>query len=137
MQFSRWIKSEKHQKLIERWWIVIVLAWDILKTFLVDKTFAKYGVDPYIYFAIVISIAIPYAISTAKMFFAIVENHWRRAFIFGSIAMVLHFVPDVYILANAKEVPKTIYDSFIFIVAIFTYFGIREIILKIRTHNLH
>ncbi|MEY3904655.1 MAG: hypothetical protein RIT08_571 [Actinomycetota bacterium] len=135
MQVARWIKSEKHQRLLERWWIAIVITWDVLKTFLVDKTFAKYGVNPYIYFAIVISIAIPYALSTAKMFFAIVVNHWRRASIFGVIALILHFVPDIYILATAKAVPKTILDSFIFILAIFTFFGVREVILKIRTHR--
>ena len=135
MQVSHWVKSEKHQKLIKRWWIAIVIAWDILKTFAVDKTFSKYGVNSYIYFVIVISIAVPYAISTAKMFFAIIINHWRKASIYGGIALVLHFIPDIYILLTAKSVPKTIFDSFIFIIAVFTFFGIREVVLKVRTHK--
>ena len=135
MQVSHWVKSEKHQKLIERWWIAIVIAWDILKTFAVDKTFSKYGVNAYIYFVIVISIAVPYAISTAKMIFAIIINHWRKASIYGGIALVLHFIPDIYILLTAKSVPKTIFDSFIFIIAIFTFFGIREVVLKVRAHK--
>jgi hypothetical protein len=135
VQLSRWIKSEKHQKLIERWWIGIVIAWDVIKTFAVDKTFAKYGVNPWIYFTIVISIAVPYAITTAKMFFAIVVNHWRKASIYGGIAIVLHFIPDIYILATAKSVPKTTYDSFIFIMAVFAFFGIREVINKIKEHR--
>ena len=135
VQISRWLKSEKHQKLVERWWIGIVIAWDVLKTFAVDKTFSKYGVNAYVYFAIVISIAVPYAISTAKMFFAIIINHWRKASIYGAIAMVLHFVPDIYILVTAKSVPKTIYDSFIFIIAVFTFFGVREVVLKVREHK--
>ena len=135
MQLSRWIKSEKHQKLIERWWIGIVVAWDVLKTFAVDKTFAKYGVNPWIYFTIVIAIAIPYAISSAKMFFAIVVNHWRKASIYGAIAIVLHFIPDIYILTTAKSAPRTIYDSFIFIMAVFAFFGIREVFNKIKEHR--
>ena len=135
MQLSRWIKSEKHQKLIERWWIGIVIAWDVLKTFAVDKTFAKYGVNPWIYFTIVIAIAVPYAITTAKMFFAIVVNHWRKASIYGGIAIVLHFIPDIYILKTAKSAPKTIYDSFIFIMAVFAFFGIREVLNKIKEHR--
>ena len=135
MQLSRWIKSEKHQKLIERWWIGIVIAWDVLKTFAVDKTFAKYGVNPWIYFTIVIAIAIPYAISSAKMFFAIVVNHWRKASIYGAIAIVLHFIPDIYILTTAKSAPRTIYDSFLFIMAVFAFFGIREVLHKIREHR--
>ena len=135
MQLSRWIKSEKHQKLIERWWIAIVIAWDVLKTFAVDKTFSKYGVNPWVYFTIVIAIAVPYAISSAKMFFAIVVNHWRKASIYGAIAIVLHFIPDIYILMTAKSVPKTIYDSFIFIMAIFAFFGVREVLNKIKEHR--
>jgi hypothetical protein len=135
VQVAKYIKSEKHQKLIERWWIAIVIAWDVIKTFAVDKTFAKYGVNPYVYFAIVISIAVPYAISTAKMFFAIVVNHWRNASIYGGIAMVLHFIPDIYILITAKSAPKTIYDSFIFIIAVFAFFGIREVVRKVKEHR--
>lgn len=135
MQFTRWIKNERHQRLIERWWIVIVLTWDILKSFAVDRIFTKYGVNAYIYLIIVVSIAVPYAISTAKMFFAIVLNYWRKATLYGSVAMVLHFVPDVYILITAKSVPRTIYDSFLFIIAVFTFFGAREVILKIKEHR--
>ena len=95
----------------------------------------NYGVNAYIYFVIVISIAVPYAISTAKMFFAIIINHWRKASFYGGIALVLHFIPDIYILLTAKSVPKTIFDSFIFIIAIFTFFGIREVVLKVRAHK--
>ena len=135
VQLARWIKSEKHQKLIERWWIGIVLTWDILKSFAVDRVFSKYGVNAYIYLLIVISIAVPYAISTAKMLFAIVLNYWRKATLYGGIALVLHFVPDIYILMTAKSAPKTIYDSFLFIITIFTIFGAREVFIKIRKHR--
>ena len=74
MNISSWIKSEHHQKLIERWWIAIVITWGLIRTVAVDKTFAKYGVNPYVYLAIVLTIAVPYAITTAKLFFAIVSD---------------------------------------------------------------
>jgi hypothetical protein len=135
MKVTSWLKSEKHRQLIERWWIAIVLVWDILKTLVVDKTFAKYGVNPYIYFVIVISIAVPYAISTAKMLFAILANHWRHAFSYGIVAVVLHFVPDIYILVNAKKPPRSLYDSFIIMIIIFTVFAVHGIISKVREHH--
>ena len=112
-----------------------MIAWDVLKSIAVDKTFSKYGVNAWVYFVIVIAIAIPYAISSAKMFFAIVVNHWRKASIYGAIAIVLHFIPDIYILKTAKSAPKTIYDSFIFIMAIFAFFGVREVVNKIKEHR--
>lgn len=129
---TTWLKSEKHRDLVERWWIAIVLLWDIGKTLLVDKTFAKYGVNPYIYFFIVIGIAIPYAKSTAKMLFAILANHWRHALTFGVIAAILHFIPDVYILTTAKQVPRSLFDSFIIAIIIFTVFAVHGIVTHVR-----
>ena len=107
--------------------------WDIFKTLVVDKTFAQYGVNPYIYFFIVIGIAVPYAKSTAKMLFAILANHWRNAFSYGAVAVVLHFVPDIYILLNAKQVPRSLFDSFIVMVVIFSIFAVHGVVTHVRT----
>jgi hypothetical protein len=135
MRATSWLKSEKHRQLIERWWIGIVLVWDILKTVLVDETFAKYGVNPYIYFIIVITIAVPYAISTAKMLFAIIANQWRRALSYGAVAVTLHFIPDIYILATARQVPRSLFDSFLVMLVIFTIFAIHGVVSKVREHR--
>jgi len=135
VEISRWFKSERHRQLIERWWIAIVLIWDILKSLVVDKTFAKYGVNPYIYFLIVITISVPYAISTANMLFAILASHWRRALLYGAVAVVLHFIPDVYILITAKQEPRSLFDSFIVMIVIFTVFAIHGITMKVRAHR--
>jgi hypothetical protein len=132
---TSWLKSDKHRKLVERWWIAIVLVWDILKTLLVDKTFSKYGVNPYIYFVIVVTIAVPYAISTAKMLFAILANHWRNAFSYGAVAVVLHFVPDIYIFATARKVPRSLFDSFVVTIIIFTVFAVHGVVSKVREHR--
>jgi hypothetical protein len=135
MKATIWLKSEKHRQLVERWWIAIVLVWDIAKTLVVDKTFSKYGVNPYIYFFIVVGIAVPYAKSTAKMLFAILANHWRNALIFGVVATVLHFVPDVYILLTAKQVPRSLFDSFILMIIIFTIFAVHGVITHLRNNR--
>ena len=135
MKATGWLKNEKHRQLVERWWIAIVLVWDIFKTLVVDKTFAKYGVNPYIYFVIVISIAVPYAISTAKMLFAILANHWRNALSYGAVAVVLHFVPDIYILITAKQVPRSLFDSFIVMIVIFTVFAVHGVVTHVRNNR--
>jgi hypothetical protein len=135
MNAASWLKSEKHRQLVERWWIAIVLVWDIAKTLVVDKTFAKYGVNPYIYFFIVVGIAVPYAKSTAKMLFAILANHWRNALSFGIVATILHFVPDVYILLTAKQVPRSLFDSFIVMIVIFTIFAVHGLVSHVRSNR--
>ena len=135
MNISSWVKSERHQKLIERWWIAIVITWGLIRTIAVDKTFAKYGVNPYVYLAIVLTISVPYAITTAKLFFAIVSKKYRSLVLLIPLALFFHFAPDAYILSAAKSVPRSIFDGFILIIAIFTLFGIREIVIKVREHK--
>jgi hypothetical protein len=135
MQIFSWIKSKDNQKLIERWWIAIVLLGDTFKTIAVDKTFEKYGVNPSVYMAIAFAIAVPYAISTSKLFFSIVEKHWRNTFIFGSIVIILHLAPDANILSTVKSVPRSIFDRFILAIIIFALFGIRAIVIKVREHK--
>ena len=135
MNLPSWLSSEKHRRLVQRWWILIVILWDISKTFVIDKTLAGYGVNPYIYFAITISIAVPYAIVTARMLFAFIERHFRNSLVYGSIAAILHFLPDVYIFYSAKQVPRTLYDGLIAIVALFTALSIRGIVVHVRTNR--
>jgi hypothetical protein len=135
MKVSSWLNSEKHRQLVERWWIALVLLWDVGKTFVVDKAFGKYGVNPYGYFFIVIAVAVPYAITSAKMLFAIIANNWRRAAIFGTAAVVLHFVSDIYILINAKQVPKSIFNSFIIAVVVLSIFAVHGVVSQVRAHR--
>jgi hypothetical protein len=135
VKVTSWLKSERHRQLVERWWILIVILWDVIKTIVVDETFAKYGVNPYIYFIIVISIAVPYAISTAKMLFSMLENKWKIATGYGVIAVVLHFIPDIYILVTAQHVPRSLMDSFIVVLVIFTIFATHGVVTKIRENR--
>lgn len=135
MNLPSWLSSEKHRRLVQRWWIVIVVIWDISKTFVIDKTLSRYGVNPYIYFTITISISIPYALVTARMLFAFIERHWKNSLIYGFAAAIFHFIPDAYIFLSAKEVPRTLFDGMIAIVILFTVFTVRGIIIHVRTQH--
>ena len=84
---------------------------------------------------IVVSISVPYARSTANMLFAILANHWRNALGFGGAAIVLHFIPDVYILVSSNHVPRSLFDGFIITVIIFTIFAVHGVVSQVRTHR--
>ena len=135
MNIPSWLKNEKHQRLVERWWVAIVIVWEVIRTLIVDKTFGKYGVNPWIYFAIVMTISVPYALSTAKLLFALIEKHWRNGLIYGAIAIFFHFAPDAYILLSAKKVPRSLFDGFILTVILFTVIGVRSIVISIKEHR--
>lgn len=111
---------------------MISILWECIRTLVVDKTFGRYGVNPYIYFALVMAIVVPYAIVTVRLLVAIVFRRWAQALIYGFLTLVLHFAPDVYIVATVSEVPDKLMDSFYFVVFIFAAIAIQGIIMKVR-----
>lgn len=132
VRFTSWIKSEGNQRFLQRWWIAITILWECIRTLVVDKTFSKYGVNPYIYFALVMVIVVPYAVVTVRLLVAIVHRRLAQAFIYGFLALVLHFVPDVYIVVTANAVPDKLMESFFFIVFIFAAIAFQGIVMKVR-----
>jgi hypothetical protein len=135
MDSRGWLKSERHRQLVQRWWIVLVILWDVSKSFVIDKTLAQYGVNPYLYFAITISISIPYALVTARMLFAFIERHWKNSLVYGLAAAIFHFLPDAYIFYSAKELPRTLFDGLVFVVFFFTALSIHGVIVHVRSHR--
>ena len=132
VRFTSWIKSERNQRFLQRWWIAITIVWECIRTLVVDQTFGKYGVNPYIYFALVMAIVIPYAIVTVRLLIAIVHRRLAQSLVYAFLAIVLHFAPDVYILVTADAVPDKLMDSFYFIVFVFAAIAIQGIIMKVR-----
>ncbi len=78
------------------------------------------------------AIVVPYAIVTVRLLVAIVFRRWTQALIYGFLTIVLHFGPDVYIVATAREVPDKLMESFFFVVFIFAAVVCQGIIMKVR-----
>jgi hypothetical protein len=132
VRFTSWIKSERNQRFLQRWWIVITILWECIRTLVVDKTFGKYGVNPYIYFALVMAIVIPYAIVTVRLLVAIVNRNMSKVFVYGFLAIFLHFAPDVYIVLTANAVPDKLMESFYFIIFIFAAIALQGLLRKVK-----
>ena len=77
-------------------------------------------------------IVVPYAVVTVRLLVAIVHRRLAQAFIYGFLALVLHFVPDVYIVVTANAVPDKLMESFFFIVFIFAAIAFQGIVMKVR-----
>jgi hypothetical protein len=113
VRFTSWIKSERNQRFLQRWWIAITILWECIRTLVVDKTFGKYGVNPYIYFALVMAIVIPYAIVTVRLLVSIVHRRLPQSFI-------------------ANAVPDKLMESFYFIVFIFAAIALQGLVMKVK-----
>jgi len=78
------------------------------------------------------AIVVPYAIVTVRLIVAIVFRRWAQALIYGFLTIVLHFAPDVYIVATAREVPDKLMESFFFVVFIIAAVVVQGMIMKVR-----
>ena len=108
------------------------MVWEVLRTVVVGETFSQYGVNPYFYFGIVMIIAIPYAKSTVKLVTATVFERWKKVWLFAPIVLVLHFVPDLFILLAATSLPPILLDSFLLMILLFFFIGVRAFMSKVK-----
>jgi len=122
-----WLENTKHQHLVERLWILIVLIWGCIKAVVIKDVFGKYGINTWVYLAIDLGIAVPYALSTARFVIFGLEKKWHKAWPYGIAAIIFHFIPDIYVLAGTHSVPKVIYFLFGATVIVFTYLGYRNV----------
>lgn len=127
-----WLENSRHQHLVERLWILIVIIWGCIKALVIKDVFGKYGINTWIYLSIDLGIAVPYALSTARFVIYGLEKKWQKAWPYGIAAIIFHFIPDIYILAGTHSVPKIIYFLFALTVIGFTYFGFRNIRSQIK-----
>lgn len=90
-------------------WVLLVLAWAIIRAYFVNNIFYKYGVNGKIHLFIDLASSIPYAICSGKALFAYLDRN-RKSFIFQSvIATISFYLPDLYIFLAAKHVPTGTY----------------------------
>ena len=101
------------KRIIKRAWISIVLAYAAIRTLIIWKIFAKYGVNPYAYLAVDIVSAYFYAIYSTRLIEEIHETHYKKTLKYLFLTALFNFIPDIFILVTAKEVPKALITSFI------------------------
>ena len=122
-----WLENTRHQHLVERIWIALVIIWGCLKAVIINDVFGKYGINTWVYLAIDLVVAIPYGLSTARFVIFGLEKKWQKAWPYGIAAIIFHFIPDIYILFGTHSVPKSIYLLFGVTVILFTYLGYRNV----------
>ena len=105
--------------VIKRAWIATVLSYAVVRTVLIWKIFQKYGVNQYLYLAIDLISAYFYAIYSTKLVVEASKTHYKKLIKYLALTLIFNFIPDLYVLTTASEVPKFIIRSFIEIILIF------------------
>ena len=113
-------------------WYFLVLAWAVIRTFLVKEIFQGNGVRPYIYLVIDLTASVPYAKYTHKLAISYLDKDWKPFKVALLISVATFYAPDIYILAAARHVPTSIYFGFFLVLAIFSIAAIVGILKKIK-----
>lgn len=119
----------------ERLWVGLVLLYGVGKSILVWQTLGKYGVNALLYFIFDIGAAIPYGIATARVVIYGLARDWSRVRIWGALALVTHFIPDVYIFAVIHEPPPLLVDGLLFLLALFTVVALIGLIRQFQARK--
>lgn len=119
----------------ERVWVALVVIYGIGKSFIVWHTLGKYGVNALLYFVFDIGAAIPYGLATARVVIYGLARDWPRVRTWGAIAVVTHFIPDIYIFTVLRQPPPFLVDGLIFVIALFAIIAVIGVVRQIQRRN--
>jgi len=116
----------------ERLWVLLVVIYGVGKSIVVWHTLGKYGVNALLYLVFDVGAAIPYGLATARVVIYGLARDWPRVRTWGLIAIITHFIPDIYIFAVLREPPPFLLDGFIFLVVLFSVVALIGVVRQIQ-----
>ena len=112
------------EKNAQRSWLLLVIAWAVIRAVVIKDVFGSYGINGWSYFAVDLCSGIPYAIYSGRAVINFLDKDWKSIRKNGSLALIFFYIPDIYILIFAKQVPFSLLIGFLISIAVFTSFAI-------------
>ena len=111
-------------KNAQRSWIALVIAWAIIRAVVIKDVFGGYGINGWSYFAVDLCSGIPYAIYSGKAVINFLDKDWVAIRKNGFLSLIFFYIPDIYVLIFARQVPTSLLIGFLISIAVFTIFAI-------------
>lgn len=105
-------------KRAQRTWLALVLAWVVIRTVVIKDVFGGYGVSAWIYFLVDLGSAVPYAIFSGRAVINFLDKNWISFRKNGFFALFFFYLPDVYVLTTAYEIPRSLLFGFLLSIVI-------------------
>ena len=122
----------QRRRRLSNTWAGMVVSWSFIRTLLVWAAVGDYGLNPWIYLAIDLSSAIVDAITTPRMVLNFIDEHYRVAASWGSIALAAFIVPDLYIFLGTRTLPTKLIVFICAIIATTLIVGVVGITRKVN-----
>ena len=111
-------------------WIAGVVAYAIIRALIVWPTLGEYGVTPWIFLAIDVGTAWPYAYGQLRVIKEARNGAWRNVQVWALITLVSFVAPYAYtFIAGSGEMP---WWAWIIIGALMTFFGVASVVRIVR-----
>ena len=111
-------------KNAQRSWIALVIAWAVIRAVVIKDVFGDYGINGWNYFVVDIFSGIPYAIFSGRAVINFLDKDWVSIRKNGFLALIFFYIPDIYVLIFAREIPTSLLIGFLISIAVFTTFAI-------------
>ena len=111
-------------KNAQRSWIALVIAWAVIRAVVIKDVFGDYGINGWNYFVVDLCSGIPYAVFSGRAVINFLDKDWASIRKNGLLSLIFFYIPDIYILIFAKQVPFSLLIGFLISIAVFTSFAI-------------
>jgi len=125
-QALSFLEDAQAQKKGMRIWFLLVLGWSIIRSVIVSRVFASYGLNSIQYFLIDFISSIPYAYTSGKSLIAYVAQDVRKAFYWLIATVIFFYVPDIFILLTTHRVPSSTYIGFGIVLFILSWLALSQ-----------
>jgi hypothetical protein len=101
--------ERSRRQRLERWWLVMVISWSVLRIVAVWQWLEQYGVHPVVYALVDLGSSVPYAVASARTVGALIDRRYRHAAWWAPLAASCYVAPDIYIFAAGQQMPWAVY----------------------------
>ena len=115
-------------------WTTAVVLWAFARSVVVGRVFGPHGTSGVTYFVVDVASSVPYGVTSARAVYAYLD----RSPAFGrwlAGATVTYFIPDLYIVATARQLPSAIWAGFAVWLSVMTVLAVRTAITTSRPRD--
>ena len=118
--------------LFSRLWRVIVILWSVVRTIIIWAALRGYGFNPWIYLCIDLVCSAADSCTTPRLVMRFVDDRYRSAIKWGSLSLVAYVVPDIYIFAGTRTLPKKVIVVLSLVIIAMLGLAVVTVVSKIR-----
>lgn len=100
--------NEQRRAALTRIWLAAVVAWSLVRLWIVRRMLGRYGVNAWVYGAVDLALAWPYAMASARLVTSLVDRQIAAARKWAAVTAVTFIVPDVYLVLSGHRKPHVV-----------------------------